>query len=92
MNTFDVKFAVYGALKGENEDQSQAADVSAKLLKALVAGNGIVKINNDSLGSDPSRGSVKHFAALVVANGTPRYFACKEGQKIDFNHSIPPTT
>lgn len=92
MSNFTVNFAVYGALNGGNENQTQAVDVSSQLQKALDTNDGIVTINNTTLGPDPSKGNKKHFGANVTVNGSAHYFACEEGQTIDFYHSIAPTT
>lgn len=91
MSTFTVKFAVYGALKDGNENQTQAISVAAPLQSALTKNDGIVSISNSTFGTDPSKGTKKHFGALVTVNGVDQYFACQEGQTIDFAHSIPPT-
>lgn len=92
MSNFAVKFAVYGALKGGNENSTQAIGVAGQLQKALDANDGIVKIDNSTFGTDPSKGNKKHFGALVTVSGTDHYFACEEGQTIDFYHTIAPTT
>jgi hypothetical protein len=48
----------------------------------------MVTINNETLhqGEDPAPGETKHFAAAVTSNDekTVNYFACQEGQTIDF--------
>jgi len=78
-----VKFAVYGALAGGVESYAQAFDVTARL-QAIVNENGDgVACTNASFG-DPSEGNTKHFAAVVNRGGTDFYFACQEGQTIDF--------
>ncbi|MNJ92117.1 hypothetical protein D3C87_97750 [compost metagenome] len=92
MSNFTVKFAAYGALKGGNENQTQAINVASQLQKALDKNDGIVKISNETLGSDPSSGTTKHFGALVNVNGVDQFFACQEGQTIDFYHRIPVTS
>lgn len=39
------------------------------------------------MGVDPCPGQGKHFGAIVVGqDGVTRYFACAEGQTVDFNH------
>ena len=87
-----VKFAVYGALKGGNENQTQAVDVSGPLQAQIDASQGIVKIDNSTMGGDPAKGSGKHFAAIVDVDGASNVcFACAEGQTIDFHHWIPTT-
>jgi hypothetical protein len=78
-----VQFAAFGALAGSST-QPQAADVSGVLQEQLYLKQGVVQISTQTLG-DPAPNSVKHFAALVERGGTPCYFACQEGQTIDFN-------
>jgi hypothetical protein len=82
-----VKYAVYGALADNNENLSQAVDVSSALQTAIDTTQGIVTINNDSMGGDPSPGIKKYFGANVALDGVSRYFACIEGQTIDFFHT-----
>ena len=88
MSALQVKVAIYGALCG-GQDQMHAMDVTTQLQAALdSAGNsGIVNINNDSMGGDPCRGTTKAFGAVVALNGVPLFYACLEGQTIDFFHS-----
>ncbi len=92
MSTFQVKFAVYGALANGNENQTQAISVASQLQALLESNDGIVQISNDSFGTDPSKGNKKHFGALVNVNGEDVYFACEENQTIDFAHHIAPTS
>jgi len=81
-----VLFAVYGALRGGGQDNTEAADVKDALQTALNNHpNGVVKINNANMGGDPAKGVGKHFGALVDVDGTPTAFACQEGQTIDFS-------
>lgn len=80
-----VIFAVYGALPGGNQHDAQAFDVTAVLQSLLAQNNGTVAINNNSFGGDPAPNNTKHFAAVVKRGGTDFYFACQEGQSIDFN-------
>jgi hypothetical protein len=91
MSVFTVKFAVYGALASGNENASQAISVVSQLQKALDSKDGIVAITNDTFGTDPSKGNKKHFGALVAVGDTDHYYACEEGQTVDFYHTIPPT-
>ncbi|MGE4279657.1 MAG: hypothetical protein AB7G62_08735 [Magnetospirillum sp.] len=87
MSVLTVKFAVYGALVGGDENKSAAVDVSAALQALIDSNQGIVNINNDNMGGDPAYGDVKHFAAIVaLGDNDKRYFACQEGQTIDFFH------
>jgi hypothetical protein len=83
-----VKFAVYGALKNQDDAHKTAWDVTKKLQEAINSGNGVVKIDRDSMGGDPINLVEKHFGAIVevdVGSGRElRAFACKEGQTIDF--------
>ena len=85
--TLTVKFAVYGALDKGNENRSQAANVQNALQGAINANQGIVTINNTTMGGDPSHGNVKHFGAIVTLDSVDRYFACQEGQTVDFYHT-----
>ncbi|MFD2565764.1 hypothetical protein [Pseudotenacibaculum haliotis] len=87
--SISVNFAVYGALNGGNENKTQAIDVSAALQAQIDANQGIVKISNSTMGCDPSVGNKKHFAASLNVDGTDNvYFACEEGQTVDFHHWI----
>jgi hypothetical protein len=84
----NVKFAVYGALEGGNQDSTKAADVKDALQQAINASpnlNGVVKINNENMGGDPAPGFRKHFGAIVEVDGVERPFACEENQTIDFS-------
>jgi hypothetical protein len=90
MTQFIVRHAIYGALAGGNEEDDRAADVSGALAEQLAQGSGVVAINNNTLGGDPSPGNSKHFGAVVNVNGGDHYFACQEGQSIDFNFSENP--
>jgi hypothetical protein len=84
--TFNVQFAVYGALAGGNENNTQANVVTSALQNQLNSNpNGVVTINNTTMGGDPSVGNIKQFGAIVQVNGTPLPFACKEDQTIDFS-------
>ncbi|HEY3937740.1 MAG TPA: hypothetical protein VGL97_09930 [Bryobacteraceae bacterium] len=78
-----VKFAVYGALDEGDESFAQAFDVTARLQAIVNAIGGVVACDNASFG-DPSVENKKHFAAVVNRGGTDFYFACEEGQAIDF--------
>ena len=85
--TYTVQSAVYGALAGGNENNTQANIVTSTLQSLLSPGsNGVVTINNSNMGGDPSPNNVKFFGAIVtVNNGLPQAFACQEGQTIDFS-------
>ena len=84
----NVKFAVYGALRDGNQDNTEAAIVTTALQQQINAspnGNGVVTINNETMGLDPAPHVRKHFAAIVEVDGTDRPFACEERQTIDFS-------
>lgn len=89
MGALQVQIAIYGALCG-GQDGMHARDVTAQLQAALdSSGNeGVVSINNDTMGGDPCHGTTKAFGAVVLLNGQPLYFACQEGQTVDFFHSV----
>jgi hypothetical protein len=83
-----VKFAVYGALRGGNQDNTEAAVMTQQLQESINRspnGNGVVKINNANMGGDPARGVDRHFGAIVEINEVDPAFACREGQTIDFS-------
>lgn len=84
MAKFTVNYAVYGALPGGNPESAEAYNVTAQLSGVLNApgATGVVPCGNNLKG-DPSPGNQKHFGAVV----NNRYFACQEGQTIDFNHA-----
>ena len=81
-----VLFAVYGALRGGNQDNTEAAIVTGALQEQINNHpNGVVTINNANMGGDPAPGVQKHFGAIVEVDGVPRPFACQENQTIDFS-------
>lgn len=92
MSALTVNFAVYGALADGNENSTQAIDVTSVLQEAINSSQGIVKIDNATMGQDPSKGNDKQFAASVSLDNVPQSYACKEGQTIDFYHWIAPTS
>jgi hypothetical protein len=82
-----VRYAVYGALRNGNQDNTEAKIVTAALQTAInnsPNGSGVVRIDNKNMGGDPAPGVQKHFGAIVAVNGTDRPFACLENQTIDF--------
>lgn len=80
--SFIVDYAVYGALAGGNAQSAQCVSVTSALSRVLNnPGGGTAVCGNNLLGLDPSPGNTKHFGALV----NNRYFACQEGQSINFN-------
>jgi hypothetical protein len=79
-----VKFAVFGALNGGNSSDGDGADVTALVQSILNAtGAAAIDVNAETLG-DPSPNNLKHFAAIVSRGGKDFYFACQEGQGVDF--------
>ena len=93
--TVKVVYAVFGALDGNQV--ARARDVK-KALQTLLNGtpDNVVTINDKSMGGDPAVGLVKHFGAYVeVGSQQPTatlYFACQEGQTIDFSSRYGPGT
>jgi hypothetical protein len=85
---YQVKFAVYGALHEGNPKDAKAVNATIVLQQLLYRGT-TVTINNETLsqGYDPAPGETKHFGAVVTSNDekTDHYFACQEGQTIDFS-------
>jgi hypothetical protein len=80
-----VKFAVYGALPDSDSTNAQAYDVTALLQAFLnIHQDGNVVCGNGLFG-DPSPGSRKHFAAVITRPEGDFFFACEEGQTIDFS-------
>jgi hypothetical protein len=83
-----VIFAVYGALRGGNQDNTEAAIVTTALQRRIDEspnGNGVVRIDDKNMEEDPAKGVVKHFAAIVEVDGVQRPFACGQNQTIDFS-------
>ncbi len=78
-----MKFAVYGALGYDDLSYGHAFDVTAGLQAAL-NDNGSVVVCGNALFGDPNYNNTKHFAAVVNRGGTDFYFACQEGQTINF--------
>lgn len=82
-----VYYAAYGALAGPNDSTTaKALDVTQNVQDAINRNGGVVTIDNKTLGGDPLPNSVKHFGAHVLRDGQDVYFACREGQKIDFRY------
>jgi hypothetical protein len=95
-NEYLVKSAVYGGTDVDTPNKSKAKDVSNELQMHLNAGhvklcisNGLPSPNPKVLPyppfNDPAKGLGKAFAAIVSINKTDHYFACNEGQTIDFS-------
>ena len=92
-DTVKVVYAVYGALDGNQVPRGQ--DVQKALQTQLNnTPNKVVTINNANMGGDPADGVEKHFGAYVEVGQTqpisPIYFACQEGQTIDFSQRKGP--
>ena len=63
-----VIFAVYGALRGGNQDNTEAAIVTGALQTALNNHpNGVVQINNANMGGDPAK---RRWEAFRCARGS----------------------
>jgi len=88
--TATVEFAVYGALMGGDENKAAGLIVTGALQSQINENNGIVKINNTTMGAepDPAPKNTKHFGAIVNVNGTLYAYACEENQEIDFFHHV----
>lgn len=78
-----VEFAVYGALRGGNQLDALAFDAT-EMLQALLTESGTLTIDSDTFGWEVAYGNKKHFAAAVTRGGTTYFYACEEGQTIDF--------
>src|SRR5262249_18999646 len=78
-----AQFAVYGALPGGDRNQAKAKDVRNDLQGFFGRNYSFVTWCNGTFG-DPSPGNGKHFAAIVTRDGRNFFFACNEGQSIDF--------
>jgi hypothetical protein len=90
---YTVDFAIYGALPDSKANEAAAYDVTARVLEDLnsldEASGGILQIGGPIfIGADPAPGNTKHFGALV----NNRYFACQEGQTINFNSGGGPSS
>lgn len=83
---YKVLHAVYGAqLDGSIHYSSAVRDVTFALQQSLnLTTDGLVAIDNTTMGGDPAIFTRKHFAAKVEVDGISRLFACVEGQTIDF--------
>jgi hypothetical protein len=88
--TVKVVYAVFGALDGNQVARAQDVKKALQTLLNEPKNNNVVTINDKNMGEDPAVGLVKHFGAYVEVGrpgqpGTTIYFACQEGQKIDFS-------
>jgi len=79
-----VVMAVYGALAHGQQNAAEAFDRKDQLQTLIDNGSGVVKCDGDAFG-DPAQGFAKHFAAIVNRDDVNFFFACEEGQTIDFN-------
>jgi hypothetical protein len=92
MSGITVISAVYGALAGGNENSAQAANVMSPLQNCINSMDAIVNINNQNMGGDPCPNYTKHFGAIINRDGGTYYYACQEGQTVDFQHGGTPAT
>jgi hypothetical protein len=76
-------------LKDGNENDSEAKSVTS-ILQKLIDKDSVVQIDNDTMDGDPCPGYTKHFGAQLTRDGGTFYFACQEGQTIDFCHGGRP--
>jgi hypothetical protein len=84
---YTVLCAAYGALAGGKD--MEARDVTGILQEQLkINKDGLLKIDNTSMGGDPAQGHTKHFGAVVEVNGRRTPFACQEGQTINFSAPV----
>jgi hypothetical protein len=97
--TVKVVYAVFGALDGNQVARAQDVKKALQTLLNQTLPNGdsnnVVTINDKNMGGDPAVGLVKHFGAYVEVGrpaqpGTTIYFACQEGQTIDFSSIYGP--
>jgi hypothetical protein len=80
-----VKSAVYGCLPS-GAALSKAQDVTLVLQQLLNNSDQPIACNNANFLHDPAPGYKKQFFAVVTReNEGDRYYACEEGQSIDFN-------
>jgi hypothetical protein len=88
MSKITVKFAVYGALYDNDPNISLANDVKFQLQNAIdSSSDGLVVINNESMGSDPCPLYLKGFGATIIRDEVLRYYVCTEGQTVNFRKS-----
>jgi hypothetical protein len=89
--TVTVLYAVYGALDGNQVARAQDVKNALQTLLNRTPTN-VVAINNANMGGDPAVGFDKHFGAYVQVgqSESPIYFACQEGQTIDFSNGNGP--
>ena len=85
MSKIKVDFAVYGALKNGISYDGKAMNVKEILQNLINQNNGVVTITSSYLGGDPCLGFTKQFGAQVQRSDGTYYFACLEGQTIDFS-------
>jgi hypothetical protein len=99
-NNYLVKFAVYGGASTTapitGPYQVFSADVRQELQKYLEAGNVRLCMSNNPKSPNPgvgpyppfpdtAPGFLKGFGAVVTVNGVDQYFACSDGETIDFS-------
>ena len=84
MSEIKVDFAVFGVLKGGNENNGLAIDVKTKLQQLIDQNKGIVTIESSYLGAHNSLGKTNRLGAQIQRAGGTYHFACQEGQTINF--------
>lgn len=90
MSDYKVKFAVWGAIPNGDAKKDEAGDISEMLQAILNSRGSVVKFTTDNF-HDTAKGHEKHFAGIVARDGADHYFACAEGQSIDFSSGGNPT-
>ena len=83
MKKIKVDFAVYGSLKGGNEINGRAMDVKLTLQELIDQNKGIVTINSQYMGVNPT-GKMNTLGAQIRRQDGTLHFACQEGQTINF--------
>lgn len=80
-----VKHAVYGALVDGFATFAQALDVT-RILQETINHLGAEVVCGDAIFGDVASGYSKHFGAVVTRSGNskPYFYACAEGQTINF--------
>jgi len=87
MNNIKVIRAQYGTFDENNSNKWQTTDVTQTLQKVINTSGGYVEIDNNTMETNSPSNNTKHFAAIIEHNSTPYFFACSEGQTVNFNNS-----
>ncbi|HTW70791.1 MAG TPA: hypothetical protein VME47_12950 [Acetobacteraceae bacterium] len=77
-------FAVWGALANGSPTNALAENVTGKLQQFFNDGVTTITINDANF-NDPAVGFTKHFGAMVDRGDHVSYYACQEGQTINFD-------